>query len=681
MTENEAIQRISQLILQINHHNDLYYNQSRQEIADYQFDMLLKELQALEKSFPHLLHSDSPTQRVGGSVTKVFKQIKHQYPMMSLGNTYSFGELQEFDARVKKVLGVDEVEYVCELKFDGVAISLWYENGLLIHGVTRGDGVQGDDVTMNIKTIRSIPLRLQTPNPPANLEVRGEIVMPRGGFEKFNELRIARGEEPFANPRNAASGSIKMQDSSMVAKRPLQCFCYYVPGDVLEATSHFDSLKWIEKLGFNISETMRVYADIHGVNEFIEEWDKKRSELPYDVDGIVVKVNNFHLQKELGFTAKSPRWAIAYKFKAEQVQTRLNSIVFQVGRTGAITPVAELEPVQLAGTVVKRASLHNADIISQMDIRPGDWVMVEKGGEIIPKIVGVDISRRPIDSEHFQYISTCPECGSALVRKESEANHYCPNFEYCPPQIKGRIEHFIGRKAMNIDSLGEGKIEVLYDNKLVRTMADLYDLTYSSLIGLEKTIENVDGIVRKLSFQSKTVNNILKGIEESRNVPFSRVLFALGIRFVGATTAQKLANHFRSMQQLLKATYHELLEVDEVGEKIAESLVSYFSNPDNQYIIGRLELAGLQMEQLDAPSDVLDNKLNGKTFVVSGVFSRSREEIQLLIEKFGGKNQSSISSKTDFVLAGENMGPAKKTKAEKLGIRIIGEDEFLELIG
>ncbi len=680
MTEQEAIHRISILTKLINYHNDLYYNQSRQEIADYQFDMLLEELVALENTYPHLLLRDSPTQRVGGTITKEFKQIKHQYPMMSLGNTYSFGELQEFDGRVKKVLGIDEVEYVCELKFDGVAISLWYENGLLTHAVTRGDGVQGDDVTMNIKTIRSIPLRLQSHNPPLKLEVRGEIVMPRAGFEKFNEQRMAQGEEPFANPRNAASGSIKMQDSSMVAKRPLQCFCYYVPGEVPEVTNHFESLKWIEKLGFNISDTLRVYNDINGVNDFIEEWDKKRSELPYDVDGIVVKVNNFHLQQELGFTAKSPRWAIAYKFKAEQAQTRLNQIVFQVGRTGAITPVAELEPVQLAGTVVKRASLHNADIISQMDIRPGDWVMVEKGGEIIPKIVGVDISRRPIDSEHFQYISTCPECGSALVRKESEANHYCPNFEYCPPQIKGRIEHFIGRKAMNIDSLGEGKIEVLYDNKLVLNVADLYDLTYSSLIGLEKSIENEDGTIRRLSFQSKTVNNILNGLEESRKVPFSRVLFALGIRFVGATTAQKLTNHFGSMQQLMKATYNELLEVEEVGEKIAESLVSYFSNPDNQYIIGRLELAGLQMEQMEVQTEVSENKLDGKTFVVSGVFSRSREEIQALIEKFGGKNQSSISSKTDFVLAGDNMGPAKKVKAQKLGIQIIGEDDFITMI-
>jgi DNA ligase (NAD+) len=680
MMEQEAKQKILQLSKEIEYHNHLYYNESRQEISDFDFDQLLHSLIDLENKFPQFRFPDSPSQRVGGGITKDFEQQKHQYPMLSLGNTYNRQELLDFDQRVKKVIGQDEVEYVCELKFDGVAISLWYENGILEKAVTRGDGVQGDVVTRNIKTIRSIPLRVNGEFVADRFEVRGEIVMPKQGFLKFNEGRVKRGEQAFANPRNAASGSIKMQDSAQVAKRPLECFCYYLLGNVGELSTHYDSLMWLKKAGFNVADFMARYASIEGVFGFIDEWDRARFDLPYEVDGIVIKVNSYQQQEELGFTAKSPRWAISYKFKAQQAHTRLNDIVFQVGRTGAITPVAELEPVFLAGTTVKRASLHNADIIEKLDVRIGDMVYVEKGGEIIPKIVDVDLVSRNADAKPFNYIAHCPECGTELVRNEGEAHHYCPNYLACPPQVKGRIEHFISRKAMNIDSLGEGKIELLFDKGLIQSPADLYDLKYEQLFGLEKEIELEDGSIRRTGFKEKTVNNLLKALEDSKSISFQRVLFAMGIRFVGATTAQKIVHHFGNIEKLQSASREELIAVEEVGEKIADSILDFFADLSNIQEVERLKQAGLQMEQIEEMHAVEDNKLDGKSFVVSGVFSISRDELKSKIEQFGGKNVSAISGKTDYLLAGDKMGPAKLAKAEKLGVQIIGEEEFLELI-
>ena len=680
MNIEEARKLINDLSSKIEYHNDLYYNKSKQDITDFEYDALMSDLQSLEKEFPGLLNPDSPSLRVGGSINKDFKQVTHQYPMLSLGNTYSTNELLGFDTRTKKFIGREAIEYVCELKFDGVAISLWYEDGLLNKAVTRGDGVQGDDVTANIKTIRSIPLRLKGDHIPQRLEVRGEIVMPHKGFDDFNKQRVANGEAPFANPRNAASGSVKMQDSSLVAKRPLQCFVYYALGNIEGVSNHYDSLKQLKHWGFNLADSMAKYQSMEGVFSFIEAWDKERSKLAYDIDGVVIKVNDFYLQEELGFTAKSPRWAISYKFKAEQAITILNEIVFQVGRTGAITPVAVLEPVLLAGTIVKRASLHNADIIAQLDVRIGDSVKVEKGGEIIPKIVGVDLDLRPENAPVFTYITHCPECKTELVRKEGEAKHVCPNTYACPPQIKGRIEHFISRKAMNIDSLGEGKIELLFEKSLVNSVDDLYDLTYERLFGLEKIIVNDDGGERRISFREKTAQNIIKGIDDSRDIPFHRVLYALGIRYVGVTTAKKIAFHFLNMSALMSANYEQLLEVEEVGEKIASSVVEYMAHADRKYEIGRLEFAGIQMEEKIQKLSESDNKLNGKSFVVSGVFARSRDEIKQLIEQYGGKNVSALSAKTNFLLAGDKMGPAKRAKAEKLKIQIISESDLDRLI-
>ncbi len=676
----EIQEKIKMLSVEISYHNRLYYDESKQEISDYEYDALMQELILLEKQYPEFAQADSPSLRVGGTINKNFQQVKHQYPMMSLGNTYSMAELTDFDQRVKKVLGQDKVAYVCELKFDGVAISLWYENGLLIKAVTRGDGVQGDDVTANIKTIRSIPLSVKDSHIPEKFEVRGEIVMPHKGFEEFNKQRINNGEDAFANPRNAASGSIKMQDSSLVAKRPLQCFVYYALGDHKYSQSHSESLKLLKVWGFNVADYMAVYSNIDDVLGFIEKWDEKRKELPFDIDGVVLKVNDYHQQEELGYTAKSPRWAISYKFKAEQASTQLNDIVFQVGRTGAITPVAELEPVTLAGTTVKRASLHNADFIKDLGLQIGDCVMVEKGGEIIPKIIEVDLNQRSATSTEFKYITHCPECGTLLERKEGQAHHYCPNTTHCPPQIKGRIEHFISRKAMDIDSLGEGKIELLFDKKLVYSPADLYDLQAPHLLGLAKIIVNEDGSTRKMVFREKTVQNIIKGISDSKKMPFHRVLFALGIRYVGATTAKKLVAVYPNMTDLMQASYDDLLKVDEVGEKIAESLRMSFNNPDFIYEIGRLEFAGLQMQEELEERSVQDNKLDGKSFVVSGVFSVSRDELKKQIEYFGGKNVTALSGKTDYLIAGDKMGPAKKTKAEKNNIPILSEEEFREMI-
>lgn len=679
MTFEEAKDRIEKLVLSLQEHNHNYYVLSQPTISDYDFDMMLKELEQLEHAFPDLILPDSPTVRVGGSPSKEFKTVKHKHPMLSLSNSYSEEEIKDFDARVRKIVG-DDIEYVCELKYDGVAIGLSYVNGLLHQAITRGDGVYGDDVTNNIKTIKSIPLRLRGDYPP-ELEIRGEIFMSLKGFEQLNKERIENGDSPFANPRNSASGSLKMQDPKEVAKRPLDCFFYFLPTHDQLFKTHYESLKYAETLGFKVSRNMAVCKNIEQIFEYINDWNTGRYLLDYDIDGIVIKVNSLQLQKNLGFTAKSPRWAIAYKFKAERAETKLNSISYQVGRTGAVTPVANLEAVQLAGTIVKRASLHNADIMQQLDVRIGDWVYVEKGGEIIPKIVGVNKTKRAFPSEATGFIQLCPECGTPLIRNAGEAAHFCPNEEHCPPQIKGKLEHFISRKAMNIDSLGEGKVEILYDNGMVRNIADFYSLTYENILGLEKVFSNeTGGTDKKLSFQEKTAQNIINGIEASRAVPFYRVLFALGIRHVGETVAKKLSAHYRSIDGLAEATAEQLIEVDEIGEKIAASIIQWFAKTANRQIIEKLKQAGLQMEVTEVALPRSD-KLQGKSFVVSGVFERhSRDQIKLLIEQNGGRNLGSISKKTDYVLAGENMGPSKLEKAQKFKIPIINETEFEEMI-
>ena len=681
MTREEGSQKIDELTKAINHHNRLYYDLSAPSISDYEFDQLLQQLIALEREFPELLRADSPTQRVGGQVTKEFVSVKHAYPMLSLGNTYSESELRDFDQRVRKILG-SETEYVTELKFDGVSISLRYENGYFMQAVTRGDGMQGDDVTSNVRTIRSVPLRLLGLNYPKSFEVRGEIVMPRAGFQKLNDDRTEVGESTFANPRNAASGSLKTQDSAEVARRPLDCYIYSLMGLSIPFETHYESLNALKSWGFKTSHIVARCATMDDVLTFIDNVGSKRTELPFDIDGVVLKVNSYKQQELLGYTAKSPRWSISYKFKAEQVLTRLLSIAYQVGRTGAITPVANLTPVALAGTIVKRATLHNADIIKELDVHIGDMVKLEKGGEIIPKIIGVDLSRRNVDSIAPEFINICPECGTALIRREGESAHYCPNENECPPQIKGRLEHFISRRAMNIDSLGQGKVEILYDNGLVRDVADLYDLTYPNLLGLEKIIiANDDGKEKKISFRDKTAQNIMAGIKASLEVPFPRVLFAIGIRYVGETVAKKLAAHFHSIERLMAADFIELIGVEEIGDKIAQSILSFFAEEKNKRIIARLNSAGVKLSDSGEKPDRLSDKLSGKTFVISGVFEHfSRDEIRKAIEDHGGHNSGSISSKTDFVLAGENMGPEKRKKAEQLGIPILDEAAFLEMI-
>jgi len=675
--ENAKI-KIEQLSAELQKHNYNYYVLSQPTITDYDFDLKLKELEQLEKQFPDLKLPDSPTQRVGGEPTKDFKTVRHKYPMLSLSNSYSQEEIREFDLRVRKIIG-DEVEYVCELKYDGVAIGLTYVNGILTQAVTRGDGVQGDDVTNNVKTIRSIPLKLQG-NYPKEMEIRGEIFLPLKGFEKLNRKRIENGEAPFANPRNSASGTLKMQDPKIVAQRPLDCFLYYIPSQHSEFSSHYQSLKFAEKLGFKISKNIALCKSIDEIFEFIDDWDEGRKHLEYEIDGIVIKVNDLKKQQDLGFTAKSPRWAIAYKFKAERAETKLLSVDFQVGRTGAVTPVANLEPVQLAGTTVKRASLHNADIIKNLDLHYNDSVFVEKGGEIIPKIVGVNKALREENPEEVVFTKICPECGTSLQRLEGEAAHYCPNEDKCPPQIKGKLEHFISRKAMNIDSLGEGKIEMLYDHGLLKDVSDFYKLEYGQLIGLEKIIPaSEDKKEKKLSFKEKTVENILKGIEESKKLGFEKVLFALGIRHVGETVAKKLTAHFKNIDALAIASIEDLVEVEEIGEKIAESLTDWFSKPEHIEIIESLKNSGLNFTIAEVKT--LSNLLEGKSFVVSGIFeSHSRDELKKLIEQNGGKSISSISSKTNYILAGDKMGPAKKQKAEKLGISIISEEDFENMI-
>ncbi|MBK0402659.1 NAD-dependent DNA ligase LigA [Adhaeribacter sp. BT258] len=682
MTETQAAERIQELTRLINHYNFQYYQNALSEISDYEFDMLLEELMKLETEFPNLQAINSPTRRVGGTITKTFPTVYHTYPMLSLGNTYSEEELREFDNRVRKVLEGD-FEYVCELKFDGVALSLTYENGELVRGVTRGDGTRGDDITANVRTIKNIPLHLQGKDFPEKMEVRGEVFIPFSVFDHLNKEREDIGEALLANPRNAASGTLKMQDSAVVAKRKLSCYVYSLLGEKLGFETHSETLEALKKWGFDVSQTYRKCNTIEEVLAYINEWESKRFELPIGTDGIVVKVNNFAQQEELGYTAKSPRWAIAYKYKAMNAATPLLGIKYQVGRTGAVTPVALLKPVQLAGTTVKRASLHNANEILRLDIHEGDTVFVEKGGEIIPKITGVDVSKRVPGSMAVAYIDHCPACGSELIRAEGEANFYCPNEDGCPPQIKGKLEHFISRKAMNIESLGEGKIELLFDRGLVRTPDMFYELTFEKLLGLEKVFEDEEtGKTRKVSFREKTVENMLNAIEKSKEIPFDRVLFALGIRFVGNTVAQKLAAHFRNIDNLKQASLEELVSVPEIGDRIAFSVQHYFSKPEHLEMIEKLRAQGLQLELPEkAETGPTSDKLAPNTFVISGVFEQfSRDELQDLITRNGGKIVSSISKKLSYLVAGDKMGPSKLEKANSLGVKIISEQEFLKMI-
>jgi len=665
--------RIEELSRQLEQHNYNYYVLDKPTISDFEFDKLLEELIALEKQHPEFLSPESPSQRVGGQITKEFKTVKHKYPMLSLSNSYNKEDMEDFDRRVREGLGLEndlfgsEVEYVCELKFDGLSIGLTYADGKLTQAVTRGDGVQGDDVTTNVKTIKSVPLQLKG-NYPKEFEIRGEIFFPRKVFEAINKEREDIGEPPLANPRNAASGTMKMQDSSVVAKRKLDCYLYHVLGPNVPNQKHYDNILAAKSWGFKVSEHTKVCKGINEVLSFIEHWDKARFKLPFDIDGIVIKVNDQIQQQNLGFTAKSPRWAIAYKFKAEQVSTELLSISYQVGRTGAITPVANLKPVLLAGTTVKRASLHNADIIEKLDVRVGDHVFVEKGGEIIPKIIGVDLKNRPENSRKTIYIDKCPECGTTLVRHEDEALHYCPNEDGCAPQVKGKMEHFVARRAMNIDSLGGETIEQLYEAGLIKNIADIYDLKKEQLLPLERMAE-------------KSAQNLIDGIEASKQVPFERVLFAIGIRHVGETTAKKIAKKVRSIDVLMNSSKEELLAIDEVGETIADSIAEYFSDSGHKQIIQRLREKGLQFELSGDVQQSSSDKLKDMTIVISGVFAKhSRDEYKDMIELNGGKNSGSISKKTSFVLAGDNMGPEKLKKAESLGVKIMSEDEFLELL-
>lgn len=658
---------IRQLQKQLNEHNYNYFNLSQPTISDFEYDMLMKRLIELEEKYPEFKTPDSPTQRVGNDINQEFSQVAHKYPMLSLDNTYSINEINDFITRNRKIIN-EEYEYVCELKFDGVSISLIYENGVLIRAVTRGDGEKGDDVTANVITIRSIPLRLRGNDFPAEFEIRGEIFYPTAKFKEMNEARLADGEQVFANPRNAASGTLKMQNSSLVAKRPLDYFVYYMLGENLPFDNHYDNLMKAKDWGFKVPDQIKKCTKAEEIINYIEFWDKERNKLPFDIDGIVIKINSYRQQKELGFTAKSPRWATAYKFKAEQALTKLESITYQVGRTGAITPVANLSPVLLAGTTVKRASLHNADQIAILDIRIGDYVYIEKGGEIIPKVVGVDTSKRIPGSKPLEYITHCPECQTKLIRQEGEAKHFCPNETGCPPQIKGKLEHFVSRNAMDI-GIAEATIDQLYNVGLVSNIADFYTLTFEQIIRLER-------------FAQKSAENLIQSIEKSKQVPFNRVLFALGIRFVGATVAKILANHFGSIDNLINASFEDLVSVDEIGDKIAYSIINHFSILTNAQIVERLKRYGLKLAQEEkSDNEVLGNKLNGLSIIISGVFSNyTREEIKELIETHGGKNVASVSSKTSYLVAGKNIGPSKLEKAKKLGVPIINEEEFINLI-
>lgn len=659
-------QQINQLREELRQHNYNYYVLDAATISDYEFDMKLKELQALEEKHPEFYDPNSPTLRVGGQVTKNFNTVVHEQRMYSLDNSYSKEDLLDWETRIKKLVDGD-VSYTCELKYDGASISLTYENGELLRAVTRGDGIQGDDVTTNVKTIKSVPLKLKG-DYPAKFDIRGEIVLPYEGFAKMNQERIAAGEEPYANPRNTASGSLKLQDSSETAKRPLDCLLYNLAGDRLGIFSQYESLEKARDWGFKVPEESRLVHSIDEVLEFVNIWDVKRRDLPYETDGVVIKVNDLQQQEELGFTSKAPRWAMAYKFKAEQAVTKLNKITYQVGRTGAITPVANLEPVQLAGTTVKRASLHNADQIEKLDIRENDTVFVEKGGEIIPKIVSVDFTKRDQDSKPTVYISSCPECGTELIRKEGEAQHYCPNIDGCPPQIVGRIQHYISRKALDIEGLGGETVALLVKEGLIRDYADLYTLKKEQVIPLERMAE-------------KSADNLIEGIAKSKEIPFERVLFGLGIRYVGETVAKKLAKHYKTVEAIMQASEEDLVSVDEIGIKIAQSVKEFFNTESSKTLIKRLLDYGVQLQISAEKLANQKDTLNGQTFVVSGVFEKvSRNELKKLIEDNGGKVSSSISSKTSYVVAGANMGPSKLEKANKLGIAIITEDDFLNLL-
>ena len=658
--------QISDLREELRLHNYNYYVLDNATISDYDFDIKLKKLQRIEEEYPEFYDANSPTLRVGGSITKNFNTIKHDYRMYSLSNSYSKEDLEEWETRIKKLVD-GEIAYTCELKYDGASISLTYENGKLLRAVTRGDGYQGDEVTTNIKTINSIPLVLKGTYP-NRFDIRGEIVLPFEGFNKMNKERIAEGEDPYRNPRNTASGSLKLQDSSEVAKRPLDCLLYHIVGDRLPINTQFESLEKAREWGFKVPAIAKIAKSIPEVIEFVDYWDIHRHDLPYETDGVVIKVNSLFQQEELGFTAKAPRWAIAYKFKAEKASTVLKEITYQVGRTGAVTPVANLKPVSLAGTIVKRASLHNADQIEKFDIRVDDTVFVEKGGEIIPKIVGVDLEKRTKNSLPTIYITHCPECNTELKRQEGDAKHFCPNIDGCAPQITGRIQHYISRKAMDMEGLGSETVSLLVKNGLIHNYADLYELTVSDILPLDRMAE-------------KSAINLIVGVEASKNIPFERVLFALGIRYVGETVAKKLSKHYKSINGLANASEEELINVDEIGEVIAKSVVDFFSLFENNDIINRLKSYGVQMEISEEELSNQTNKLDGNTFVVSGVFTKvSRNELKQLIEQNGGKVSSSISKKTNFVIAGDKMGPSKRIKAEDLGVAIMTEDDFLLMI-
>nr|WP_293301045.1 NAD-dependent DNA ligase LigA [Allomuricauda sp.] len=660
-------QKITSLRDELREHNYKYYVLDQPSISDYEFDMKLKELQKLEDQHPEFHDPTSPSLRVGGAVTKNFETVVHEHRMYSLDNSYSKEDLEDWEKRIQRILGDVKVEFTCELKYDGASISLTYEDGQLVRAVTRGDGFQGDEVTTNIKTIKSVPLQLKG-DYPQKFDIRGEIILTLEGFAKMNQERIEAGEDPYMNPRNTASGSLKLQDSALVAQRPLECLLYSITGNNLGINTQFEMLEKARQWGFKVPTVAKLCKSTQEVMQFVDYWDTHRHSLPYETDGVVVKVNNIQHQEELGYTAKSPRWAMAYKFKAEQVSTVLNEITYQVGRTGAITPVANLEPVLLAGTTVKRASLHNADQIAKLDVREGDTVFVEKGGEIIPKIIAVDFTKRSTDSKPTEYITHCPECGTELIRKEGEAQHFCPNDTGCPTQITGRIQHFISRKAMDIEGMGSETVELLFKEGLIANYADLYTLTKEQVVPLERMAE-------------KSAENLVNGVAASKSIPFERVLFALGIRYVGETVAKKLAKAYKNIDALMVATQEELIAVDEIGERIAESVINFFAEPSNVTLVERLKSYGLQFSLSEEQLENQTDKLKGQTFVVSGVFeSISRNDLKKLIEDNGGKVASSISSKTSFVVAGDNMGPSKKTKAESLGVPIISEQEFMEKV-
>ncbi len=676
MSKTDIQERIIFLKDTLNKHNYNYYVLNQPQVSDYEYDQLMNELIDLETKYPELEDADSPTQRVGSDLSNDFQQVIHQYPMLSLGNTYNEVEIADFHQRITKAIG-DDIEYVCELKYDGTSISLTYEKGKLIQAVTRGDGEKGDDVTANVKTIKSIPLSIHG-DYPDSFVIRGEILLPNSEFLSINEKRELNGEAPFANPRNAAAGSLKMKKSSEVAQRGLDCYLYYLLGEKLPSDIHSQNLETARSWGFKIPTHYKICKSLDEINAFISYWDKERYNLPFEIDGIVIKVNNINLQNELGYTAKSPRWAISYKFKAEEAYTRLLSVSYQVGRTGKITPVANLEPVQLAGTTVKRASLHNADIINQLDLHENDMVYVEKGGEIIPKITKADESSRDPLATKIQFIEKCPECGTLLIRPDGEAAHFCPNDKACPPQIKGKIEHFVSRKAVNIDSFGEQIVDLLYEKGLVTNVSEIYDLTFDTLNGLSRVVED-DQSKKIFTFQEKSTQNLLAGIEASKNMPYPNVLFGLGIKHVGATVAKVLCKNFNTIDKLASATFEDLVAIDDIGPKVAESVINYFKDEDNLKLIEGLKLKGLTLESEDQIND--SEKLKGLSFVISGTFENySRDELKAIIEANGGKNLSGVSKKTSYLVAGDKTGPSKLEKAEKLNVKIINETDFIELL-